>query len=402
MAVKEIEEDLKNVDNISDITSTIRNGVFSISMDLKDGADSGKVLNDVKDVISNNKRDLPSDMDEPTAKVLVHQFPLLLIAISGDQPKERLLEAAKALKSRLSSIKELGNIDIRGDAEYEIKIKLHNKKIEALNLNREQLYSAIKSLSSIYPAGRMKFNGDRVYISSVNGEKEVDKLKKSILTIGDIKVRLEDIATVEFGLSDSKEISNFNGKENISLNVTKSKDGNAIKLSKQVREILREFAKEYKGINFEIYTDTSIWIRNRINLVTSNIMFGLILVFISIFLSVNWRISLVVAMGIPTSFFIGLIVAEYLGYSINMLSMLGTLLALGMLVDEAIVVAENIYRHLEMGKSPKDAAIDGAVEMFPAVLTATATTIFAFLPLLIMSGKMGMFIKILPVMISIL
>ncbi|NPA27626.1 MAG: efflux RND transporter permease subunit [Epsilonproteobacteria bacterium] len=402
MAVKEIEEDLKNVDNIDEITSNIRNGVFTITLDLKEDANPVEVLNDVKDVIANNKKDLPSDMDEPVAKILVHQFPLLLIAISGDVPKERLLEAAKALKSRLSQIKELGNIDIRGDADYEIKIELNNKKIEAYNLTKELVYSAISSLSSIYPAGTIKFRGNKVYISSVNGEKEVKRLQNTILNIGGVKVRLKDIANVSFGLSDSKEISNFNGKENISLNVTKSKKGNAIELSKRVREILREFSKEYKDINFEVYTDTSIWIRNRINLVTSNIMFGLILVFISIFLSVNWRISLVVALGIPTSFFIGLIVANYLGYSINMLSMLGVLLALGMLVDEAIVVAENIFRHLEMGKTPKEAAIDGAVEMFPAVLTATATTIFAFLPLLIMSGKMGMFIKILPVMISIL
>jgi len=131
-------------------------------------------------------------------------------------------------------------------------------------------------------------------------------------------------------------------------------------------------------------------------------MFGLFLVFLALFLSVNWRIATVVAIGIPTSFFIALISAEVMGYSMNMLTMLGALIALGMLVDEAIVVAENIYRHMEMGKPPREAAIEGAVEMFPAVLTATATTVFAFLPLLIMSGQMGMFVKVLPVMISIL
>ena len=403
MAVKQIEDDLKSVDNISNIESGIRNGVFAITVDIKEGANPQVVLNDVKDVISNVKKDLPADMNEPIAKVLIHKFPLLLIAISGDVKKERLLEAAKKLKNNLSSkFKDLGTIDIRGDADYEIKIELDNNKIEAYNLNKQLLYQAISNLSTIFPIGEIKSKGKSFYISSNNGEKDIQALKNTIISVGGIRVKLKDIAKIEFGLSDSNEISHFNGKENISLNVTKLKRGNAIKLSQQIREYLKEFKKEYKDINFEVYTDTSIWIRNRINLVTSNIFFGLILVFLSIFLSVNWKISTVVALGIPTSFFIALIFANEFGYSLNMLSMLGALLALGMLVDEAIVVAENIYRHLEMGKTPRDAAIDGAVEMFPAVLTATATTIFAFLPLLIMSGKIGMFIKILPVMITIL
>ncbi|RLA76613.1 MAG: AcrB/AcrD/AcrF family protein, partial [Epsilonproteobacteria bacterium] len=145
-----------------------------------------------------------------------------------------------------------------------------------------------------------------------------------------------------------------------------------------------------------------IWIKNRLNLVSSNILFGLILVFMALFLSVNFRIALIVAIGIPVSFMVTLIAADLIGYSLNMLTLLGALIALGMLVDEAIVVAENIFRHMEMGKTPREAAIDGSAEMFPAVMTATLTTVFAFLPLLIMSGEMGMFMKVLPMMITIL
>ncbi len=402
MAVQGIEDDLKSVDNISDISSLIRNGMFSISLDIKEGSNLQLVLNDVKDVIANAKRDLPSDMNEPIAKRVVYQFPLLLIAVSGNVSKDKLLKAAKRLKSRLSSFKDLGTIDIRGDADYEMKIELNDKKIEALDLNRQLLYKSISNLSSIFPAGTIKNRGKKIYISSINGEKDVKLLKSTILSIGNKRVRLGDIAKISYELNTPNTISSFNGKENISLNVTKLESGNAIELSKKVKALLKDFSKEYKDINFEVYTDTSLWIRNRLNLVSSNILFGLFLVFLSIFLSVNWKISLVVAMGIPTSFFIAIIAANELGYSINMLSMLGALLALGMLVDEAIVVAENIYRHLEMGKSPRQAAIDGAVEMFPAVLTATATTVFAFLPLLIMSGKLGIFMKILPVMITVL
>ncbi len=402
MAVKSIEDDLKSVENISDITTVIQNGSFLIEASIKPKANKQLVLNDVKDVITKVKRDLPADMNEPTARILVHQFPLLLIAISADIPKKELLKAAKALKSRLSNIKELNSIDIRGDADSELHIKVNEKKLEAYTISKEQFFKAVSALSSIYPAGTFKFRGNQIYISTQNGEKEAKKLKETILKFGNRWVRLGDIAKISFELSTPKEISNFNGKQNISLNVTKTKSGNAIALSKRIKKILKEFAKDYPNITFEVYTDTSIWIKNRINLVSSNIFFGLILVFLALFLSVNWRIGLVVAIGIPTSFFIALISAQMLGYSMNMLTMLGALISLGMLVDEAIVVAENIYRHMEMGKPPAQATIDGAAEMFPAVVTATMTTVFAFLPLLIMSGELGMFMKVLPVMISIL
>jgi multidrug efflux pump subunit AcrB len=402
MVVKSLEDDLKSVENISDLDTVIQNGSFLIEASIKSKADKQVVLNDVKDVITRVKRDLPSDMNEPTARVLIHQFPLLLIAISADIPKKELLDAAKRLKSRLSNIKALNSIDIRGDADSELHIKLNEKILEAYGFTKEQFYRAISALSSIYPAGTFKYKGDQIYISTQNGEKEVKRLKETILSLGAKRVRLGEIADVKFELSTPKEISNFNGQQNISLNITKTKEGNAIALSRQIKELLKDFAKDYPNITFEVYTDTSIWIKNRINLVSSNIFFGLILVFLALFLSVNWRIATVVAIGIPTSFFIALIGADILGYSMNMLTMLGALIALGMLVDEAIVVAENIYRHMEMGKSPAQATIDGASEMFPAVMTATMTTVFAFLPLLIMSGELGMFMRVLPVMITIL
>jgi hydrophobic/amphiphilic exporter-1 (mainly G- bacteria), HAE1 family len=126
------------------------------------------------------------------------------------------------------------------------------------------------------------------------------------------------------------------------------------------------------------------------------------LLFLALFYFVNIRIAIVVAIGIPTSFMIGLIGAEQLGFSLNMLTLLGALIALGMLVDEAIVVGENIYRHMENGKDRFQAALDGTLEMYPAVLTATATTIFAFLPILMMTGQIGKFMQALPIMIAIL
>ncbi len=402
MVVTQIEDELKSLSEIDTLYTTIQNGMFAVKADIKPGNDTQLVLSDVKDIIANTRRDLPSDMDEPIAKIVVHDYPLLLVAISGEVDKTTLIDAADDLKGKLALIKDLSGIAIRGDADDEVLIKLNQKKLEVYGLEKSAVYRAIGQIASIFPAGTLDGQGDHLYVSTINGEKTEDALGSVLLTVSGKRFRLSDVAEVKFGLGDSTQLSHFNGKPNISLNVNKTKEGNAIALSKEIRALLKIYNKKYENLTFEVYTDTSVWIKNRLNLVSSNILFGLILVFLALFLSVNMRIAWVVAIGIPASFMITLIAADMIGYSLNMLTLLGALIALGMLVDEAIVVAENIYRHLEMGKTPRDAAIDGAVEMFPAVLTATLTTVFAFLPLLIMSGKMGMFMQVLPVMISIL
>ncbi|MBN2825948.1 MAG: efflux RND transporter permease subunit [Campylobacterales bacterium] len=403
MAVKSIEDNLKSISEIDTVETTIQNGYFYIESSIKPNSDNQLVLSEVKDIISNIKRDLPADMNEPVAKMLIHDFPLLLIAISGENAdKRKLLQVAEEVKSELSSYKDLSSITIQGDADEEVLISIDDKKLEAYGLSKTLTYQAISQLSSIFPIGTIEQKGKHLYLSTINGEKSAKALQDTLITVGVKRVRIGDIASVEYRLSDPDTISHFNAKQNVSLDIKKTKEGNAIALSREIRKVMKEYDKRYPDLDIQIYTDTSIWIKNRLNLVSSNIMFGLILVFIALFLSVNSRIAIVVALGIPASFMMTLVAADMINYSLNMLTLLGALIALGMIVDEAIVVAENIHRHYESGKTPREAAIDGAVEMFPAVLTATLTTVFAFLPLLIMSGEMGMFMKVLPVMISIL
>ncbi len=402
MVVQSIEEDLQNINELDTLKTTIKNGSFSIIADIKSGADNIEVLNDVKDIISSVKKDLPADMADPIAKIQTHAFPLVLIALSGDVDKKELLLRAEELKSELSKFKTLSDVTIRGDADDELVIRLNEQKIRALELQPSLVISSLQNISSIFPIGTIKERGKHLYISTFNGEKKSQTISDTIITVGDKRVKIGDIAEVSFELSDSNELSHYNGVRNISINISKSKDGNAIKLVKEIREVLTQMSKINPDLNYDIYTDTSIWIKNRLNIVFSNIIFGLMLVFIAMMVFINRGIALVVAIGIPMSFMIGLIVTDLLGNSLNMLSLLGALIALGMLVDEAIIVAENIYRYMEDGMEKREAAIVGATEMFPAVLTATLTTVFAFLPMLLLSGEMGTFIKIIPVMITVL
>ncbi|MRJ03182.1 MAG: efflux RND transporter permease subunit [Epsilonproteobacteria bacterium] len=407
MVVSNLEDGLKGIEDLGDIDAIIKNGRFTIVADVREGAEPLLVLNDVKDRISLIRKDLPADMDEPVATLLKRSFPLVLIAIAGqgeggEREELKLLELAQQLKRELLDMGELSSVDIRGYREEELEIELDKGRIEAYGLHLLDVVEAVKQISTIFPIGSIEERGNHLFITTQNGRKREEEIADTVLKIGGNSVRLGEIASVHFTLSRPETLSHFNGRPTLSLNVTKTKEGNAIELVRQIKELLADYEERYPGYTFKIYTDTSVWIRNRLNTVTSNLFFGLILVFTALLLTVDWRIALVVGMGIPVSFMVGLISLEVLGYSLNMLSLFGALIALGMLVDEAIVVAENIYRHLEMGEDPKSAAINGAAEMFPAVLTATATTIFAFLPLIIISGEMGSFIRILPIVISIL
>ncbi len=402
IAVKPLEDELKNLSDKDRIESSVKNGFFKILVYLREGSDQASVLDDVKDVISTVRKDFPSDMDEPVAKILKTSYPLATIAIASNEPKDKMLDVADELKTRLSKIKNLSDISIRGYSDKELLIKIDEKKLQAYGLSPSEVASKLSSISSIYPIGLIKQRGGHLFVSTISGEKNLEKLRNMPLLFGTKTIKLRDIADANFQLADPNEISHFNGKPNISVNMNKAKEGNAITLVKNVKKVLKIFRQKYKNYDFEVYTDTSIWIRNRLNTVISNIIFGLILVSLSVYIFISGRIAFVVGLGIPVSFFTGLIAMEMMGFSLNMLSLLGALIALGMLVDEAIVVAENIYKHLERGDSPKVAAINGASEMFPAVLTATSTTIFAFLPLLIMSGDMGVFMRVLPIVISIL
>ena len=258
MVVTTIEDEVKSLSEIDTIYTTIQNGSFTIQADIKTGEDAQLVLSDVKDIIAKTRRDLPSDMDEPLARIVVHDYPLILVAVSGDVSKKALIDAADDLKGKLALISDLSSIDLRGDTDEEVLIKLDQKKLDAYDLDKVAVYKAISNISSIFPAGTLDGQGDHLYISTINGEKDAQSLGNVLLSVGGKRFRLKDIADVNYGLGDPVQISHFNSKQNISLNINKSKEGNAIALSKEVKALLVEFNKKYKKIRFEAYTDTSI------------------------------------------------------------------------------------------------------------------------------------------------
>ena len=400
IAVTPIEDRIKNYAEVSSVESVILNGSFSIVADIKPNNDLTSLLSDFKSEVSQIRSNLPSDMSEPSVSIVKKAFPLITVTIAGDIDKFKLLDIANKLKERLLVLKELSKIQIDGDGDRELSITLNSDKIEALGLDKTQVLSVLSSISSITPIGKVEDTTQ--YYLSMKNIKDIDKIRNIKLNIGGKSVRLGDIATLSYDIETPSTLGKFNGVKDVSLTIKKGESGDAIALSKKIRKITKEFSKHYPKLKFGFSMDTSVWVKNRLNTVVSNIVFGLILVFFAMWIFINRRISFVVSIGIPTSFAIALLFLDYLDFSLNLLSMLGALIALGMIVDEAIVVAENIQRHLEMGKDRVSAAIDGTKEVFWPVLASAMTTIFAFLPLLMIKGEIGIFLKIIPVMITIL
>jgi multidrug efflux pump subunit AcrB len=400
MAVVNIEDELKTYPEVSSIESVISSGNFVITANLKPNSNKLELLSEFKNIVANIKKDLPSDMDEPTVTIAKKAFPLMFISVaSSTLSKDELLKAAEDVKKELNKLKDLTQVEIRGDSDKNIYFELDNKKIEALGIDKNLLINALSSINTIFPVG--KIEDSKHYFISMYPQ-GVKDFNSTLIKVGDKIIRLSDIAIIKKSYATPTQIGKYNGIPNLTIDVRKGERGDAITLSKKIREILNKYHQKHPEVIFGISTDTSKWVRNRFNTVVSNIIFGLILVFFIMWIFLNWRISLVVTLGIPTSFAIAIIALDYFDFSLNLLSMLGALIALGMIVDEAIVVGENIYRHMELGKSKFKAAIDGTVEVFWPVVAAAMTTVLAFLPMLLIKGEIGVFIKILPVMITIL
>ena len=400
MAVRDIEDAMSNISGIDKTETTIAPGAFTMILTLNENINKVNVLNSVKDAISLSRRYLPSDMLEPTATIMDKSRSLIKLSISSKTlSRGELTERAKEIKSKLSKIKNISEIRIWGDSKQEVSILINSQKILAYDLKPSSVVNAIKNLSYIFPIGNIEEKGNFAFISTVNGKTDVDDWQSSILSIDDKYIRLGDIANVNIHYPQTSTMATYNNNATLTLVISKGEDGNSVEISKELRAYVKKIAPNYKDVIFNFYQDTSIAIGTRLDIVIANLMFGLILVFLSMYILINFRIAVIVAVGIPFSFIIGLLFIYYLGYSINVVSLLGALIVIGIVVDDAIVVSENIQRHIDEGMEIREASLVGVEEMILPVSLATITTAAAFLPMFLMNGEIALFLILVPIVV---
>jgi multidrug efflux pump subunit AcrB len=300
------------------------------------------------------------------------------------------------------TINGINQITIFGDSDKFYEVLINERKTEALNLNKSQVFDAIASLSYIFPLGKIEDKAQHFYLSTHNGAKDANEFANTLIRINDKTLYVKDIATIKKTYEDTSTLYSFNGKSAVSLGVEQSTTADAIVIANEIKKLLPSLEQQYPNIEISIADDDSERIVDRLNIVISNILLAIILITILVTLLINFRMSSIIAIGIPTSFVIAAVYMYLSGYTINMISLVGVLIAIGIVVDDAIVVSENIQQHIQEGHSPKDAAFMGASEMVKPVTIASLTTLFSFLPILMISGTMGEVMKLIPIAISAL
>jgi len=404
MAVKEMENEVRNVDGIEEMTTVITAGKFNFILELEKGIDRYNTADKVKDALALSSQNLPSDMDTPIVSVGEIKRDLMSVSLSSNTLTHAfLIEKSNDFKDQVSTIKNISEVTIYGDSDIYYDVIVDTKKINALGLNESAVFSAIAKLSYIYPIGEVEDTKEGFYyISTFNGPKNAQSMLASRLSTAGITFYLSDIATVKKRYEDAASLFSIDGVNAVDVAIKQSPKGNAITLAERIEKLVSTLNEQSKELHYTIHNNQSVNIKDRLNIIISNILLGLILIGLLVALLINKRMSFIISIGIPTSFVIGAFYLFVTGYTINMISLIGVLIALGIIVDDAIVVSENIQQHVEAGMEPKEAAIKGASEMFKPVTIASLTTLFAFLPALMMSGTMGEVMKLIPIAVSIL
>ncbi len=401
IAVQEIEDKCHNIDGIDAISSVISPGKFSITLELDKREDKNKITDDVKDAIALISVNLPSDMDEPVIRGVGHARSIMQVSIlSSKVPRGFLIAHAQELKRKLLSIKDVSDVTIFGDSEQFYEILIDENKVHAYNLSLSEVLKTLSGLSNIFPLGQIDNEKEKYYISTYNGKKVSNELEETILNINDQQVRLTNIAKVNKRYEDSSTLASMNANNSITLAISQNPNGDAITIADEIKELISSLNSD--DIQYNIRVDQSPIIKDSLNIIISNILLGIIVISLLTVILINVRIAFIIALGIPTSFVMGAIYFYFTGYSINVNSLIGVLIALGLIVDDAIVVSENIQQYIEKGYSPKEAAFLGTKEMAKPVTIASLTTLFSFIPLLMISGTLGEIIRLIPIAFSAL
>lgn len=397
-----IEEEFENHQDIDYVSSISREGMSSIYINLKPGSNVDDFMRDARtflDVID----DLPDIAEEPELSRIRTRFPVITLTLYGDLSDAELFEITDRVQHRMQQLNGVASVGVAGKRDWEIWVIVDPHELAALNITLESVMDALRNNLRDQPGGRISSREGDIRLRGKGIAPEPVEIADIVIrsnAAGGL-LRLGDVARVERRFEEALTYARFDGKPSVNLTVTKTAEASTIEVSRLVRELGKELKQTLPAsVYVGTHTDMSSYVKTRLNTVKSSGLVGLVLVLLSLYFLVNFRVALITAIGIPVSFLFALALMNYLGFTINMVSLFAFLIVLGMIVDDAIIVSENSYRHIEMGQSNVQSAIAGANEVFWPVVVSTFTTIAAFLPMFAIGGTIGEFIKVIPVVVS--
>jgi len=396
-----IEESLTAVDGIKQLKATANEGFGTVLAEVYADEDVDDVLQDIKSEIDRITT-FPEDAEKPVISKLSNRREVISLVIYGEAKEKVLREQAERIRDELLELPDITQVDLSGVRPFEITIEISERTLQRYNLTLDQVATAIRSASLDLPGGTIKTTGGEILLRTKErrywGPEYADI---TILANPDgTQVKLGDIANVVDGFADSETYGQFDGKPAAMVQVFRIGEQKPTKISARIISYVEENSLKLPGsLQLAIWNDTTEIFNSRMSMLQKNALLGLGLVVIILGLFLEIRLAGWVMLGIPISFFGTLFIMPWLGVSINMISLFAFILALGIVVDDAIVVGENIYEHRQRGKPYAQAAIDGALEVAVPVTFSILTTVAAFLPLIFVTGMMGKFIQVIPVIV---
>ena len=422
--VRKVEDAVADLEGVKQLTSNIAEGVATVLVEFEDGTNLVKALRDAEQAVE-SLRDLPPDAERIRVIEFEPNLPVIMLTLHGDGSEREMKRTIRAIADDLRSLPGMGSVLLSGIREREIRIDVDPAASLRYGLGLPAVSDAIGAWMREVPSGSIRSSGGTINVRTLGVAEEAERIRAIVVRTGPDgeSIRVGDLAVVEEGFADVPLVRRFNGSPAVSLTVFKTADEDAVKIA----EMVRAYARGAQGLPFEgsavdrlmgshrleawrlgaarpealpgeihLHSDLARFIEGRLELLSTNALQGAGLVFLVLLLMLNLRVAFWVMVGLVTALAGTLFLMMMLGVTLNLLTMFGLLIVLGMLTDDAIVVAENIITRHEGGESAKDSAIRGAEAVgWPVVATVT-TTIVAFLPLLFIQGRIGALMGALP------
>jgi multidrug efflux pump len=406
LVTRPIEKELQSISGIKDIRSTSIQDFSVITAEFESDMELDEASRKVKDAVDKAKPELPSDLDqEPSVlDINLSEIPIVTINISGKYSNDQLRKFAELLEDRIEDqVEEISEVELRGAMEREVKVDMDLLKMESMQVSFNDVANAIASENVTMSAGELVRNDFRRAIRIKGEFDQVKELENMIVKSENQRpIYLKDIARVTFGFKDRTSIARADGDPVISLDLVKRAGENLLAASDKIKEVVDEARRELPSdLSVNYFNDQSIYTRTEVSNLENSIISGVILVVLVLLFFLGIRNALFVGIAIPLSMLMGIMFLSLTGVTMNIVVLFSLILALGLLVDNAIVVVENIYRYMQEGYSGMEAAKYGAGEVAMPIIASTATTLAAFIPLAFWPGIMGSFMQYMPLTLII-
>ena len=407
LITRPLEKEIASISGIKNITSSSRQDFSIVTAEFNADVDSDVAVQKIKDAIDRAKPELPTNLtqDPEVLDVNMADMPIMTVNLAGNFSNDELDGYAEYLKDKIKDLREINDVDIKGIMDREVSIEVDLPKMESLQVSFGDIENAIRSENITMSGGEIVANDFRRTISIKGQLETMDEFENLIVkSENQTPIYLRDIAKVKFGFQERTSIARADEEAVVSLDVIKKKGQNLLDASDKIKIAVAEAKASGifpENLSVTLFNDQSVETRNLVSNLQNSIISGVILVVLVLLFFLGIRNALFVGMAIPLSLLMGVLIINAIGYTLNMVVLFSLILALGLLVDNAIVVVENIYRYRQNGYSGKDASKFGAGEVAMPIIASTATTLAAFLPLAFWPGLIGEFMKYLPITLII-